>query len=752
MEESNETTKALPQTKLDTSKRFTLSDWSVPDEFEQLGVIGRGAFGHVLCVRRHGKLFALKLFDPREVAGSDRARPRFVRGARIMKVRLQHPGVVAVHDIYGEGTLKPAFLMDYIPGPDLQKFVRDESADARALVLLIGKVAEILDYAHRADIVHRDVKPRNVLVLREGDALRPIITDFDLAYEPGDESLSLIGDSELAQVQIGTAYMHPEFRQNFDRYVDGESVNSLRHQALDYYSLCMTLYFVLTGWDPSNDAAMEKRLGEREVSLRGAFGTRGLTVLHGIITGALSCATVAELPQLTRDLKRQLDDALSKPSFTRSVAGRLWTAPSASDFRSHYGAPKAVGIRAAQKRSMFAIGGLLLIGGIGWVFGGAPIVFSAITVAGIASILCRQAIIGTIDRNPPVLPTGALWAYRLYPLTLWAGRGLFLAFFASAGAFALDLTQTPALLDFREQMVTLRSSLSKPEHPQNSPAPSDTGLHEKDPPITEGDSVDIREIKLDATIAIRMRGKEHHFNLDRASAFRNTKPILPEVKNAFDQEVARLSQSKAVVLRYDAATKAIALDQRGRNLSQHLIATGWLRSLDGSLDKDERAAMEQGNGLWSQSDCATPCTFGSGCATNRKSCNSGWRCMPPQEQLVSRRWELYLLGASAEGASNLQVCALAYGKRGCLGAEAASQTQTGLPFSEEAGLVLDNGVYGARVWMKSTGARDATETTIFSDTLSLLVTPESICQGFNINSKAEDGRRITLRFRLHEDQ
>ncbi|HEX6753388.1 MAG TPA: serine/threonine-protein kinase [Solirubrobacterales bacterium] len=193
-------------------------------------LIARGGMGVVYRATQVAldRPVALKVIA-HELAGQAGFRERFLRESRLA-ARLDHPSVVPVYDAREEdGELIVA--MRLVEGGDLRKLIRREGAlePARAIDLL-GQVADALDAAHAAGIVHRDVKPHNVLV--EGD--RAYLSDFGLAklFEGSEagSSASIVGTVE---------YMAPEQWR-------GERVGP----AADVYSLGCVLYEALTGVAP----------------------------------------------------------------------------------------------------------------------------------------------------------------------------------------------------------------------------------------------------------------------------------------------------------------------------------------------------------------------------------------------------------------------------------------------------------------------------------------------------------------------
>jgi streptogramin lyase len=193
-------------------------------------LIARGGMGVVYRATHLGleRPVALKVIA-RELADRDGFRERFLRESRLA-ARLDHPSVVPILDsreVDGELIV----VMRLVAGGDLRKLIDREGplAPARAVALL-GQIGDALDAAHAAGIVHRDVKPHNILV--EGD--RAFLSDFGLAKALG-ESGALSGTSI-----VGTAeYMSPEQWR-------GEEIGP----GADVYSLGCVLYEALTGIVP----------------------------------------------------------------------------------------------------------------------------------------------------------------------------------------------------------------------------------------------------------------------------------------------------------------------------------------------------------------------------------------------------------------------------------------------------------------------------------------------------------------------
>jgi serine/threonine protein kinase len=180
---------------------------------------------------------------------------RFEREARA-EAKIVHPNVVSVHDIGESDDGRPFIVMDYVDGPSLQEIVAAEAPLSSERVAAIGMgIARALAAAHAAGIVHRDVKPANVIV--DGDGI-PHLMDFGLARELHGEDPDLTAPGVL----VGTAY-----------YVAPEQARfGTASPAADLYSLGAVLYHALTGEPPfTGDGAFDvalRRFEEDPAELR----------------------------------------------------------------------------------------------------------------------------------------------------------------------------------------------------------------------------------------------------------------------------------------------------------------------------------------------------------------------------------------------------------------------------------------------------------------------------------------------------
>lgn len=156
---------------------------------------------------------------------------RFLKEAKAIG-RLSHPNIVTVYDI-GRDHETIYIAMEFLEGEPLNKVIEKKRLEMREIVDLGVQVAETLDYAHHRGIIHRDVKPSNILVKPSGQI---IITDFGIAHIEDPSSSLQTQDGEI----LGTpAYMSPE--QVMGQPVDGRS---------DLFSLGIILYELSTGMRP----------------------------------------------------------------------------------------------------------------------------------------------------------------------------------------------------------------------------------------------------------------------------------------------------------------------------------------------------------------------------------------------------------------------------------------------------------------------------------------------------------------------
>ncbi len=212
--------------------------------------LGSGGFGTVYAAHdeRLDRVVALKL-----IPAAGPAPERSQREA-LAAARLHHPGIVAVYDA-GEDAGGRYLVSELVRGRTLDVLEREGALSDRDVLRVGLGLAEALAHAHERGVIHRDVKPQNVIVPDEPDGAAAKLTDFGVAHLAGDEPLTRTGDV------VGTlAYMAPE-------QAAGDRVD----ERADLYALALVLYEALAGANPvrgASPAATARLVGTVLPSLR----------------------------------------------------------------------------------------------------------------------------------------------------------------------------------------------------------------------------------------------------------------------------------------------------------------------------------------------------------------------------------------------------------------------------------------------------------------------------------------------------
>lgn len=192
--------------------------------------IGRGGMANVYLAVQESvdRPVAIKVMNP-VLAADPTFSQRFVREAKLM-AQLSHPHIVPVFDVGAHGTLH-YMTMEHLSGGTLKQRLQN-SLDDHDIERIIAEIAAALDYAGEQDIIHRDVKPDNIMFRGDGSA---VLMDFGIARPlQGDEAMTQMGTI------VGTPkYMSPE--QHRGKGVDSRA---------DLYSLGVVLFEMLTGRAP----------------------------------------------------------------------------------------------------------------------------------------------------------------------------------------------------------------------------------------------------------------------------------------------------------------------------------------------------------------------------------------------------------------------------------------------------------------------------------------------------------------------
>ncbi len=261
--------------------------------YQIAGEIGRGAMGVVYKALDPalGRTVAIKTISLTELTDAD-ARQR--EGDKLLQEAqsagtLSHPNIVTVFDVIKQDDFA-CIVMEFLPGPSFDEMLRQEKIPERTeLIQYLREVAEALDYAHRKGIIHRDVKPANILIATHGfgNERSAKLTDFGVAK-------TLSHEITQSGSMIGTpSYMSPE--QMEGRTVDGMS---------DQFSLAVVAYEMLSGRKP--------------------FAAQTLAALLHQICQQKTPSILEANPALGETVAKVMERALSKRAEDRF--------PSASDF------------------------------------------------------------------------------------------------------------------------------------------------------------------------------------------------------------------------------------------------------------------------------------------------------------------------------------------------------------------------------------------------------------------------------------
>jgi serine/threonine protein kinase len=284
---------------------------------EVMELLGHGGMGVVYKGRQPllDRLVAIKVLRP-DFQADDDFQDRFLREARTL-AKLRHPYIVAVHDV-GKVDQLYYLVMEFVEGATLRQSLVDRTVTERDALEYVPQIAEALQHAHEAGVVHRDVKPENVLIDPRG---RVRLVDFGLATLFGPQAARSPGDDRVA----GTlAYMAPE------QLTTPESVD---HRA-DIYSTGVVFYEMLAGerptaerMPPSSKAASDPRLDP--IVLRALERERERRYQEARLMQS-EITTLARTPQSTIRIEKQINAPIEQVFMAwitpQQMAG--WYAPS----------------------------------------------------------------------------------------------------------------------------------------------------------------------------------------------------------------------------------------------------------------------------------------------------------------------------------------------------------------------------------------------------------------------------------------
>ena len=253
--------------------------------YEILEELGQGAMGIVYKARdpKINRLLAIKTIrfsDEFEAEKIRDIKERFMREAEIAG-KLAHPAIVAVYDV-GEDYELTYMAMEFLEGESLLKYCRKGSLlPLRRALYVVSETALALDYAHKQGVIHRDVKPANIMLLKDGQIK---VTDFGIAK-------AVSSSQTKSGIVLGTPnYMSPE--QINGHEIDGRS---------DIFSLAVVFFELLTGQLP--------------------FHGKNLTNLFYQITQAKHPSPREINPKVPKPVEQILDKALAKDPARRFLTG-----------------------------------------------------------------------------------------------------------------------------------------------------------------------------------------------------------------------------------------------------------------------------------------------------------------------------------------------------------------------------------------------------------------------------------------------
>ncbi len=296
-----------------TSDRLT-----PPEGFELLRCVGQGGMGSVWQAEQTllNRRVAIKFIKP--TLPVEQLAERFAIEARAC-ARLTHPGVVSVYD-FGKVGDCPYLIMEWLDGRGLDQSILERGRLSPVETARLGvNLADTLRAAHAADIIHRDIKPGNIVLVPTAAGTQPKIVDFGIA------KLSASGDNKLTRMgqPIGSPeYMAPE------QVVGSEHIDC----RADVWGLCATLYECLTGLTPfagTEDRQLFEAILEWPVGAPAEFGVADAG-LGEILERGLSKRPGdrwQNMAELGEALSRWLIDRGETSDIAGQALQRRWTKP-----------------------------------------------------------------------------------------------------------------------------------------------------------------------------------------------------------------------------------------------------------------------------------------------------------------------------------------------------------------------------------------------------------------------------------------
>src|SRR4051794_20359211 len=313
------------------TKPLTSPGRLVAGRYRLISQIGGGGMGTVWLARDEllGRQVAIKqVLSPATVSPkeADQQRQRALREGRIA-ARLSHPHAISVYDVALEQG-QPWLVMEYLPSRSLATVLVEDGVLRVGLVAQIGaQVADALAATHAAGIVHRDVKPANILIGQGGRVEGLVkITDFGISHASGDVTLTQTG-----QITGTPAFLSPEVAQ-------GRPMT----EASDVFSLGATLYACLEGQPPfgmeENALAMLHRVAGGQITPPQRAGVLTRPLLRMLAADPADRPTMAEVRDELATLAAGRDGDTATVLLARTELG---TAPGRGRTEAFPGEPTA---------------------------------------------------------------------------------------------------------------------------------------------------------------------------------------------------------------------------------------------------------------------------------------------------------------------------------------------------------------------------------------------------------------------------
>ena len=296
------------------SEFYTFAPETLAQELPEFTIqreVGKGSMGIVYdAVRKQDNhRVALKVLPP-SLTLTERALARFLREAELME-KVSHPAIVRALEHGKHGRLH-YFVMEFVDGVTLEQRVKNGPLPARHAAEIGAQVARALHFAHERGIVHRDIKPGNLMLREDGSV---VITDFGLARETGTGSLTESG------AIVGTPiYMPPEQVLGERGGVGTKS---------DVYGLGATLYQLVTGSAPFQAETAQgvlKAVLEHDPQPASALQVDLPTALESVIHKAMEkepARRYGTALEIAEEIERWLDGARDAESQKRSAAAAV---------------------------------------------------------------------------------------------------------------------------------------------------------------------------------------------------------------------------------------------------------------------------------------------------------------------------------------------------------------------------------------------------------------------------------------------